>query len=213
MWLFPSKPREISNPEKLIETLKELGRLENYQVQLKKNGSRGIIEINPTGKVTIYDRKRITLAMSVERDWSSLAEIFPVNTLLDGELIGRKQGEVSNRLYLWDMPICEGFDLSKISYLERYEKMISFWNKFSRCQKIEDPEWQHVTIGNIEIGIAKSYPAENWKILLENVNFSGSTGENEGVVFKNTAHHLSWNQSKTVDIKEQVKFLLKYQKI
>jgi hypothetical protein len=48
---------------------------------------------------------------------------------------------------------------------------------------------------------------------LKAVNYAGSTGENEGLVFKEVTHNLHWSQVKTKDIKEQKKFLLKYHSI
>lgn len=210
MFLYPSKPREISDPEKLISTLKELGKLENYRVQIKKNGCRSIPNVDE--KVTIYDRRNSILTVSTEMDWSPLKDIFPKNSLLDGELIGRKQGEVSNRLYLWDIPVCGGEDLTKVSYQERYNELWDLFSKFAAkyTDAILDPEWTWIKVGKITVGVAKSYPAFQWEDLLKSVEYEGSTGENEGIVFKDVTHPLGWNRWKTSDIKEQVKFLLKY---
>jgi ATP-dependent DNA ligase len=209
MFLYPSKPKEIRDPEKLIVTLKDLRKLGNYRVQIKKNGCRAIPVLDE--KVTIFDRAHTTLTVSTEKDWSPLNQIFPKNTILDGELIGRKQGEVSNRLYLWDMPYVGGEDLTKVSYEERYQELRKLFLDFTAKPQI-DPEWSWIEVGNINIGIAKSYPADNWRDLLERVKFEGSTGENEGIVFKDITHHLSWDRWKTREINEQVKFLLKYKK-
>jgi len=213
MFLYPSKPKEISEPERLIATLRDLGRLGNYRVQIKKNGCRALPAVEE--KVTIYDRAHTTLTVSVEKDWSPLKKIFPLNSLLDGELIGRKQGEVSNRLYLWDMPICGGEDLTKVSYAERYQELHNLFIEFAsnHLMKINyNPEWDWVEFSNVIVGVAKCHHAEMWNGLLESVKFAGSTGENEGIVFKDITHHLSWDHWKTRDIKEQVKFLLKYAK-
>lgn len=216
MFLWPSKPREISDPDKLIETLRDLKKLDNYRVQIKKNGSRAIVWIDENSKVTIYDRRNTTLTMAMEKDWSALGKIFPARTLLDGELIGRKQGEISNRLYLWDMPVCGGTDLTKVSYNERYQELISLFvgkdSGYELAGWTENHEWFWRNYDSVIVGIAKVHPAENWKNLLMSVNYQGSTGENEGIVFKDITHPLSWDRSKTRDIKEQVKFLLKYMK-
>ena len=212
MFLWPSKPREINDPEKLIETLNDLGKLDNYRVQVKKNGARAISSIE--SKVTIYDRRNTMLTMAMEKDWSALLKIFPTNTLLDGELIGRKQGETSNRLYLWDMPVVGGQDLTKVSYDERYQELISLFIGKGHGTELqgwtESPEWFHRDYGSVTIGIAKVYPASEWKNLLKSIDYQGSTGENEGLVFKDITHPLSWDRSKTRDISQQVKFLLKY---
>lgn len=210
----------IYDPPAMVKVWTDLNKLDRIRVQLKKNGSRAIVWIEG-GKVTIYDRHHTTLTMSLERDWTILCKIYPDKTLLDGELIGRKQGEVSNRLYLWDMPICGGEDLHHLSYAERYSELIEVFSDYcdgeQKCGRLsgvtEDPEWDHAQFGKVEIGIARSYPAAEWLNLLRDVNYAGSTGENEGLVFKEMTHDLSWSYVKTKDIKEQKKFLLKYHSI
>ena len=218
-FLYPSKPSTIYDCSKLISTLRDLNKLENYRVQLKKNGCRAIVLIDENF-VTIKNRQNTILTISLEKDWSPLAYIFPANTLLDGELIGRKQGEVSNRLYLWDVPICGGEDLTKVSYDERYQELNHLFKSCVRTSTVlyEQPEWTYAAFGAIQnqaatiIGVAKSYLAEAWEELLKSVNYISSTGENEGLVFKDITNHLSWDRFKTRDIKEQVKFLFKYMK-
>jgi len=222
MFLFPSKPKIIYDPDKLISTLKDLGKLQNYRVQIKKNGCRAIPSIE--NQVKIYGRQKTILTVSIEKDWSPLTTIFPNNTLLDGELIGRKQGEISNRLYLWDMPLCGGQDLTQVSYDERYQEMkhllLSTFDKNSLPVDANSyflgalyyPEWIAQQFKEVTIGIAESYPAEKWQELLESGGYTGSAGENEGLVFKDITHSLSWNRYKTREIPEQVKFLLKYLK-
>lgn len=206
MFIFPSKPNIIYDPNKLISTLLKLGKLKNWKAQLKKNGSRAIIWIDKNKKVTIYDRRNTLLTAAMEKDWSHL-KIFPANTILDGELIGRKQGEISNRLYLWDMPFCGGEDLTKYAYDDRYKELIFI---FGTTNYLESFEWIFRNYSSVIIGIAKMFPAEDWVNIFKNANYNGSTGENEGIVFKNITHHLYWDRLKTRDISEQIKFLFKY---
>lgn len=212
MFLYPSKPKVINDPNKLIEMLRQLGKLENYQVQVKKNGSRAVVWIDANGKVTIYDRRNSMLTMAMEMDWSSLGMLFPFNSLLDGELIGRKQGEISNRLYLWDMPIISGEDLTKISYGERFNELRQIFLTHSDPILTTTDEIEQIKkdLRSIQVGVAKSYPAENWQELLNKITYGGSTGENEGLVFKDTTHNLSWSRWKTSEIDQQVKCLIKY---
>jgi hypothetical protein len=208
MFLFPSKPKEVSNPAAFIETLKGLGKLQNWRVQIKKNGCRAESDIQDA--VTIYNRQNSILTVSTEMDWSPLKSIFPKNSLLDGELIGRKQGETSNRLYLWDLPYVGSTDLMQVPYKERYDELFHLFTEAANGGIVSDPEWAWADFGKVVIGVAKMYPAEDWEKLLDAVKFEGSTGCNEGLVFKDITNSLGWDRWKTRDIKEQVKFLLKY---
>lgn len=212
MFLFPSKPKIISAPDKLIDILKQLNKLDNYRVQVKKNGSRAIVWIDEVGKVTIYDRRNSMLTMAMEMDWSPLAMLFPFRTLLDGELIGRKQGEVSNRLYLWDMPVISGENLTKNSYGERYNELrqIFMTSGDSKLVIPESVEQIQKDLKKIQVGVANSFSAELWQELLDKISYGGSTGENEGLVFKDITHDLSWSRWKTAEIDQQVKCLIKY---
>jgi len=211
-FLWPSKPEMIYDPDAMIKVWSDLGKLQNIRVQLKKNGCRAIVSIEG-GKVTIFDRHGTTLTVGLESNWDPLLKLFPDKTILDGELIGRKQGEKSNRLYLWDMPVCGGEDLTKVSYQERYDELHFFlesWQELTKPKVHDDPEWVWFESGKVAIGQAKSYLADQWLELLKAVNYAGSTGENEGLVFKEVTHNLHWSQVKTKDIPEQKKFLLKY---
>jgi hypothetical protein len=212
MFLWPSKPNLIYNPDSIIENWKKLGILKNFKFQLKKNGSRTIPETTDSG-VTMWDRKHTTLTPSTESDWNPIKEIFGSNSLLDGELIGRKQGEISNRLYLWDLPIYSKISLIKYSYEERYATLIGVFKDYASRNSIhilEDPSQIYIHIKKITIGVAKSFDPETWKDFVKGIKYDGSTGENEGLVFKDFTHNLSWDLAKTREIKEQLKFLLKY---
>jgi len=212
MFLWPSKPKIIYNPDSIIENLRKLDILKNYKFQLKKNGSRTIPEITDS-RVTMWDRNHTTLTPSIESDWNILKEIFQNDTLLDGELIGRKQGEISNRLYLWDIPVFQGKDLTKLSYKNRYDILTVVFKNYALNQGkhiLEAPEQIYLNLGSVVIGIAKSFELESWKDFLKGIKYDGSTGENEGLVFKDFQHNLSWSLTKTKEIKEQLKFLLKY---
>lgn len=212
MFLWPSKPKLIYNPDSMIETWKKLGILKNFKFQLKKNGSRTIPETTDSG-VTMWDRKHTTLTPSTESNWNLIKEIFGNNSLLDGELIGRKQGEISNRLYLWDLPIHTGYSLIKTPYGDRYDRLQDTFGNYvikNNIKLLETPEQIYVHIEKIVIGVAKSFEPETWKDFVKSINYKGTTGENEGLVFKDFTHDLSWSPSKTKEIKEQLKFLLKY---
>jgi hypothetical protein len=153
------------------------------------------------------------LTPSTENDWNPIKEIYGSNSLLDGELIGRKQGEISNRLYLWDLPIYTGKNLTKLNYENRYTMLEVLFRDFAsknNLKILEAPEQIYVHIEKIIIGIAKSFESETWRDFLKGINYNGTTGENEGLVFKDFTHNLSWDSAKTKEIKEQLKFLLKY---
>jgi hypothetical protein len=211
-FLFPSKPNLIYNPDAIIENWKKLGILNKFKFQLKKNGSRTIPETTDSG-VTMWDRKHTTLTPSTESNWNILKDIFQSDSLLDGELIGRKQGEISNRLYLWDLPVYHKISLTKASYEERYATLIGVFKDFvsrNNIHLLETPEQIYFHQDKIIIGVAKSFAPETWKDFLKSIKYDGTTGENEGLVFKDFTHNLSWDLAKTKEIKEQLKFLLKY---
>ena len=179
---------------------------------MKKNGSRTIPEIT-SSRVTMWDRKHTTLTPSTENDWKVLKDIFGNGVLLDGELIGRKQGEISNRLYLWDMPIHHLTSLAKWDYEERYTLLQVVFRDYASKNNLhilEAPEQEYIHLDKITIGVAKSFKPETWRDFLKTIKYDGTTGENEGLVFKDFTHDLSWSLSKTKEIKEQLKFLLKY---
>lgn len=209
MFFWPSKPRQVSNPNTVLETLKRIGKIQNYRCQIKKHGCRAIIWLDESGTVKIFDRRNTLLTMAMEFDWSPLKKIFPANTMLDGELIGRKQGEISNRLYLWDMPMIDSTDLTAQSYDERHQELTHSFQK-SEGLFSEGPEWIYREIGDVTIGVARSFPAETWEELFSSVDYNGSHGENEGIVFKDITHPLGWSRSRTTEIPQQLKYLHKY---
>jgi hypothetical protein len=215
-FLWPSKPEQIQNPDKFIELWDSMGTLKNWGVQLKKNGCRCLPHIKP-GSTILFDRHGKTLTMGLEKDWSILREIFKNETLLDGELIGRKQGEVSNRLYLWDLPYWNGLANMNMSYKTRYEMLRNIFFEFAMAKNydvFQTPEWEYIEFPaityKITVGVAKTWPAQDWRKLIAAVKYNGSKGENEGLVFKDLTHDMSWSIIKTREIKGQLKFLLKY---
>jgi hypothetical protein len=184
-----------------------------------KTGNSNLRKMDPTipettgSGVIMWDRKHTTLTPSTENDWNPIKEIFGSNSLLDGELIGRKQGEISNRLYLWDLPIYNGKSLIKFNYETRYELLKAVFKTYAAINNLhilEDPTQIYIHIKKITIGVAKSFEPETWKDFLKGIKYDGTTGENEGLVFKDFTHNLSWDPAKTKEIKEQLKFLLKY---
>ncbi len=200
MFLFPSKPIQIFNPDTLLESM------DGWIMQFKKNGCRAIVS-GENDKVTVYNREGTTLSVSKEYDWSPLLKMFPQPFLLDGELIGRKQGETSNRLYLWDMPICDGRNLTKESYMGRYAEMIRLFPAW----QINDPYQFVVYEAGIVVGIANCLDPASWSELFKFLS-SSKTGENEGFVFKNPKSTMDWSRTSTKEIPNQMKFLFKYYK-
>lgn len=160
MFLWPSKPVQIQDPGSVVGSLVKSP---NWIVQLKKNGCRAIVS-GENDKVIIYERHGTVLTPSGECNWSPLLNLFQQPFLLDGELVGRKQGEISNRLYLWDVPMEAGVDLTGKPYWERYALLNADWRQDTGKASIpvgverflvNDP-------AGIEVSIAKSYPAEIW---------------------------------------------------
>lgn len=217
MFLYPSKPRQIFDPESVINTLVNLGDIGNWIVQVKKNGCRAIPVADKSG-IKIWGRDKSFLTVSNEYDWNVLRDIFSVPFTLDGELIGRKQGETSNRLYLWDCPIIDGVNLIGRPYAERYQILHDDFVKVvsnSNLPLTADTEWTWTKIGSIQVGVASCFEATDWKRLLEKLigKYKGSTGELEGLVFKNQNYNMNWSPSATREIKEQLKYLIKYRRI
>lgn len=212
MFLFPSKPTRIYDPAQTIKTLTEVGKVDDWVVQVKKNGCRTNPEAE-NGTLKMWGRDHTILGVSREYDWSPLMELFPAPFLLDGELIGRKQAEQSNRLYLWDCPILDGVNLIGRNYDERYQIL---WNTFYKNAtamglKVNcDFDWRWVQIGGIRVGVCATFSANMWKETLEIMmkKYDGSTGEIEGLVFKNKKTTMSWGATK--EIRDQLKYLIKY---
>jgi len=213
-FLFPSKPKKVYDPAKVIPHLTG-----EWVCQFKLNGSRA----EPSGKrkVKIFDRHGTTLTISTERNWNELLKLFPAPFILDGELIGRKQGEVSNRLYLWDAPVLGGEDLTKKPYGYRYKRLQELFAKFAlglpsakSDYSLESPFAFVYEVADIEVSLAKSFDVSKWKDLASFVEkkyrTERATGEFEGLVFKNVGHNLAWHGLTTREISQQLKFLFKY---
>jgi len=213
MFLYPSKPVSIHSPVHIVQTLERTGLASSYRVQVKKNGCRAITS-TVGGNVIIQNRERgIALSVSHEHDWSLLKQIFP-ESLLDGECIGRKQAETSNKMYLWDLPFWNGISLISEKYSYRYSYLLAAFYSFAREHQLkvyEDICQFWIEHSGVIVGITKAYPIDEWQKLVKQLNKGNvRTGENEGLVFKNIEHHLNWSGTRTIDINEQMKFLFKY---
>jgi hypothetical protein len=214
MFLFPSKPRQIVDPAQTVKNLTELETIDNWCVQVKKNGCRTNPEADKNlPELSMWGRDHTILGVSREYDWTPLFELLPAPFLLDGELIGRKQAEQSNRLYLWDAPILNNCNLVGMPYGKRLNNLYNHFVNNAKVLKLEvneDVEWTWIETGEIQVGVARPYPATKWEPLLADMMkaYKGSTGEIEGLVFKDTTATMDWGR--TVEIHSQLKYLIKY---
>jgi hypothetical protein len=204
MFLYPLQPTLITNPETIISMIND-----SWLLQVKKNGCRAIPwrAEGKNDKLKLWGRDGSVLSMSYEKDWTPLLNYFKQPFRLDGELIGRKQAEVSNRLYLWDIIEEGGVLLKGVSYGERYARLLS---KVSIGLK-HCVDSDLIYNGDVVISVAKSYAPKQWRELLSILS-QNKTGENEGFVFKNPFAKLAWSFKPKQETMDMLKFVFKYWK-
>jgi hypothetical protein len=222
--MYPSKPEEIGNKQALdswFEVLKITDQFEHFIFQVKKNGLRAIVWIENENTVSVYNREGTILSASSEYDWSKLGHLFPPHTLLDGELIGRRQGEHSNKLYIWDVPIINKQHIYNESYKSRTDELLSLYDYYvlPRAKKINKSYIKRGSLEEIlvydelEISIARNIPIASEDPLFIDKQISyirkDKNDANEGLVFKDTRHSMDWSLSKTSVISAQKKLLFK----
>lgn len=210
-FLYPPNPSPIYSPKEFFWDSSD------WIVQIKKNGCRAIV-VGEEGEVTIYNRLGSILSVSKEFNWDCLLDLFKPPFMLDGELIGRKQGEWSNRLYLWDILAENGESYIKRTYgfrlrilcsqfaTPRVEVVVS--NDFTADRKIIYSNIGEK--GGVEISIANSFPASEWERLLIHRSSDVRKGENEGLVFKSLDANYKWTSKRQGQNPGMFKFLWKY---
>jgi hypothetical protein len=203
MFLFPQKPIQIYNT-KIIP--------ESYNVQIKKNGWRVIIECDKN-VVKLFNREGNKLSRGNEANWQFIKEILPYPFYLDGEVVGTRQsGNNLDTIVIWDAPIL-GENLIKKTYKERYKKLLNF--KDLSLNFIDNKSFGTVFLGQcngFKLFLSKMYLKSEWrglwnKILIENVEADKikKLSVNEGLVFKNLNANNLWSTSKTVEHVNQLK--------
>lgn len=195
-FLFPEKPNRIYS-EGVVP--------DNYLFQYKKDGHRAIILIKEDN-VEIYNRHGNILNASKNFDWNWLKDIFPKNTMLDGEIVGARQaGELNDTIVIWDIVYENNVSLIDLSYKERWEKLFQYTSKEIKTTKKSIGTIFIAENNNTEIYLSNNYQKCNFKNEWNKLDKIFD----EGIVFKNPDSKLSWNIFGTKTTSNQLKILAK----
>ena len=196
-FIFPEKPERIFD----INTVPD-----NYFFQVKKDGHRCEIIISDNG-VEIFNRYGKPLNAIKNDNWEWLKNIFPSNTILDGEVVGaRQKGEVNDTIVVWDCPFFDNKDLTNSSYIERYDELKKYSNQ--NILELNNKKVFGTTFiganNNLKIYLSSNFDKKEyykyWKSL--------DGYFDEGLVFKNPKAKLAWNYRAGKTSVNQLKKLL-----
>ena len=202
-FLYPQKPKQIFDVNLVPD---------NYNVQIKKNGWRTEIETS-NNQVKLYSREGSKLSRGNENNFNFIKDVFPQPFSLDGELLGTRQtGNNLNCIVIWDVPILNSEDLTKLRYIDRYNKLLKFVNKKIKFIN-DDKKFGTYLIDEYKgfgIYLCINYKKEEWiklwdKIIDEHNTKISKLAINEGLVFKNPNADNLWSTSKTIEHINQLK--------
>lgn len=195
-FLYPQKPRHIYDVSVVPQ---------NYFFQIKKNGWRA--EIQSDNSFIIKNRENSKLSRGNSKDWEFLESIFPKPFYLDGELIGTRQaGKLLNHIVIWDAPILDGEDLSKLNYIERYNRLLKFTKDKVPHLDPNDVEkfgtWEIKLDNGFGLYLSMNFEQKDFKgiwdtVVKEELKNRPSLPVNEGIVFKNPNAKNLWDLYKT----------------
>lgn len=206
---YPEKPKRIYSFSKVPK---------NYIMQVKKDGWR--IIINAMDGFTLHNREGSLITCTKSENWEWLKDIFGEGFYLDGEVIGRRQGEVIDTIVIWDILYFQWQALHPWSYIKRYEllKMESLPEgiiKLDRKQYLSGLIVEPKAYGTEFIGkekgmtllLSKNYPLSEFTLVWAKIQKDNKY--NEGVVFKNPESSLKWNLNSNEHTFNQLKLKIR----
>jgi ATP-dependent DNA ligase len=125
-YLVPPRPNTTIKPfSSHFEAMKNR---RNWRAQVKKNGQRNLIFIDPDGKVDMWNRHQERHLNYNAPQWV-VDEVLASITLtgrwivIDGELLHNKDKTTKNMLYWWDLLVYDGEYLVGTTYGERHKML------------------------------------------------------------------------------------------
>jgi ATP-dependent DNA ligase len=181
IYFFPNRPLLTSIES---EQIKSISQNSKWTYEIKKNGER-LCLYNQNG-FKFWNRHKSILKYVPSKEIVEQLNSFniPNFTHIDAELIHNRTKHIKNQIYIYDIYILDGQQMSG-TLQERREILKNIFNK-----KVPNVYLADIYNSNTIF--------ENWKTIIEKE-------ENEGVVFKNIDGKITWNAIKSPDVWWQIK--------
>jgi ATP-dependent DNA ligase len=194
---YPEKPKRIYSFSKVPK---------NYIFQIKKDGWR--IIINAMDGFTLHNREGSLITCTKSENWEWLKDIFGEGFYLDGEVIGRRQGEVIDTIVIWDILYHKGQALHKWNYMKRYDILYAYLTMY--LSELHGKIFGTDMIGQqngMTLLLSKNYDLSDFKAVWKVLEFDNKY--DEGVVFKNPNSPLKWSLNSNEHTFNQLKLKIR----
>jgi ATP-dependent DNA ligase len=201
MFWYPEKPSRIYSLKSAPD---------DYIMQVKKDGWRIIIS-TIDNEFRIYNREGRQISCTDADKWKWVSDIFGNDMkgfYLDGEVIGRRQGEAIDTIVVWDMLYWDNTPLHSLPYIERYKMLSKFIepNVIPACIKAFGTDFIADNKG-LTILLSKNYNKSDFASVWSEIERNNKY--NEGVVFKNPNSSLKWSLRSTQHTINQLKLKIR----
>jgi ATP-dependent DNA ligase len=191
MIYYPSRPIRVLS----IEGIKKRDP-KTWRFQVKFNGHHMVVSTHTTEYM--HSRHGAPLTSAKGGDFSKeCAQIFGLDCILDGELIGPVQGDKKEdyTFVIWDIPVLNGKDLTREPYQTRLAHLDKYKTDFKELGRNRV---------NAKIWIAETYTFLHLNAVMAQMHEKA----HEGLVAKNLEHHLDWSRVSQLECRGQVKYRL-----
>jgi ATP-dependent DNA ligase len=185
-YIFP--PRPATEMKYQSDLFLKLQNAPGWIAEVKANGQRNMIFIDPAGQVFFWNRhngkhKNYKLIPKWLND--EISGVFKVQpgewSVIDGELLHNKDSAVKDTLYVWDVLVLNGVHLIGEMLAERKAKLIGLTSGFADAQSSE-----FIRRITPHIWVAETIPQDQWDSWPELTKRSWI----EGFVIKNLSRPL-----------------------
>lgn len=157
---------------------------QGWLAQVKKNGSRLLTVVAPDGDIEAWNRHGEKQAWQFTPETADLFVNLPRGHwyLFDGELMHRQTAHIKNIIYLYDILVCAGTQLTGTTYQHRYDVMLGTLVASSsehRTRNLMRPTHRDYFVMHPNVWVARNHTKGFTKL------FNGLTEpEDEGLVMK-----------------------------